>query len=187
MEGVFTGRNLVLCAQLSLGSPITRKGSGYSWMVQKSHEHWMMNLLNPNISQTPDGGVSGNLKQQERDKLEWSLLTRRQRASSLRDSPCSISWKSTTLFQKQIDVPQQVWCEHFTSNIRWCRWSSYEMSTQVAKAYKQSHPQHPSDTCYPSLSLKPGPHSLRQELGYLECLVVYLRDSYIEGKMCAVF
>lgn len=54
-------------------------------------------------------------------------------------------------------------------------------------ACKQSPPQHPSDTCYPSLSLKPGPHSLRQELGYLECLVIYLRDSYIEGKMCAVF
>lgn len=25
----------------------------------------MMNLINPNISQTPDGGDSGNLKQQE--------------------------------------------------------------------------------------------------------------------------
>lgn len=57
--------SLVLCVQLSLGSPITQKGSKHSLMVQKNHEHWMMNLINPNISQTPDGGDSGNLKQQE--------------------------------------------------------------------------------------------------------------------------
>lgn len=55
----------MLCVQLSLGSPITQKGSKHSLRVQKNHEHWMMNLINPNISQTPDGGDSGNLKQQE--------------------------------------------------------------------------------------------------------------------------
>lgn len=147
-----------------------------------------MNLFYLNISQTSDGEVSGNLRQQKEDCLRWSLLNRRWWACFLGDVTTHYIVEGHPCSKSQIDAQVYVNREHLASSSRWCKQRRCSQITQAHRGQHTSHPpsQHAQGTsAYSSLSRRQI-LSLVETRGDLEWLVIHLEDSYTEGE-CVLF